>query len=171
MNTLDQLTLILNKAQIQQKIERIAHEIYENHYSEKRFVFVAIEERGVVLANRLAKIIENISEISVEVINFKINKKAPLKSNNELNLDTNQVKTSMFFLVDDVLNSGKTLMHAAARILSFNVKELRTIILVDRTHRRFPIRADYAGLSLSTTMQEHIEVDFSKDNEGVYLSN
>ncbi len=171
MNTLDQLTLILNKAQIQQKIERIAHEIYENHYSEKRFVFVAIEERGVVLANRLAKIIENISEISVEVINFKINKKAPLKSNNELNLDTNQVKTSMFFLVDDVLNSGKTLMHAAARILSFNVKELRTIILVDRTHRRFPIRADYAGLSLSTTMKEHIEVDFSKDNEGVYLSN
>ena len=171
MNTLDQLTLILNKAQIQQKIERIAHEIYENHYSEKRFVFVAIEERGVVLANRLAKIIENISEISVEVVNFKINKKAPLKSNNELNLDTNQVKTSMFFLVDDVLNSGKTLMHAAARILSFNVKELRTIILVDRTHRRFPIRADYAGLSLSTTMKEHIEVDFSKDNEGVYLSN
>ena len=77
----------------------------------------------------------------------------------------------MFFLVDDVLNSGKTLMHAAARILSFNVKELRTIILVDRTHRRFPIRADYAGLSLSTTMKEHIEVDFSEDNEGVYLSN
>ena len=171
MNNLDHLTLILNKPQIQQKIERIAHEIYENHYSEKRFVFVAIEERGVVLANRLSKIIENISEISVEVVNFKIDKKAPLKNNNELNLDTNQVKSSMFFLVDDVLNSGKTLMHAAARILSFNVKELRTILLVDRTHRRFPIRADYAGLSLSTTMKEHIEVDFSEDNEGVYLSN
>jgi pyrimidine operon attenuation protein/uracil phosphoribosyltransferase len=171
MNTLDQLTLILNKAQIQQKIERIAHEIYENHYSEKRFVFVAIEERGVVLANRLAKVIASISEISVEVVNFKIDKKSPLKSSNELHLDATQVKTSMFFLIDDVLNSGKTLMHAAARILSFNVKELRTIILVDRTHRRFPIRADYAGLSLSTTMKEHIQVDFSNDNEGVYLTN
>ena len=75
----------------------------------------------------------------------------------------------MLILVDDVLNSGKTLMYGAKYFLSVPLKKLSTIVLVDRNHNRFPIKADFVGLSLSTTLKEHISVELEK-NAGVYLS-
>jgi pyrimidine operon attenuation protein/uracil phosphoribosyltransferase len=74
------------------------------------------------------------------------------------------------FLLDDVLNTGSTLMFAANFLIQFPIKGLRTVILVNRKHRLFPIRADFVGLSLATTLKEHISVDFSDKNNGVYLS-
>lgn len=161
---------ILNPHQIQQKIERIAHEIYENHYDEQILYFFGIVERGFVFATKLANEVEKISGIKVEVIPLEINKKNPQKSEPKLNFDHKNLKKKTIFLVDDVLNTGTTLMYAANFLIQFPIKGLRTVILVNRKHRLFPIRADFVGLSLATTLKEHIEVDFSEKNLGVYLS-
>ncbi len=163
-------SLILGKDQIAQKITRIAHEIYENHYEADQLYFFAIEKRGVIFANRLAQELEKLSGIQVVVINLKINKKAPEKSDFKLSVTPNELKNKTIFLIDDVLNSGKTLIFAATQLLKFPVKALRTVILVNRKHRLFPIHADFVGLSLATTLKEHISVEFEGENEGVYLS-
>ena len=73
-------------------------------------------------------------------------------------------------LVDDVLNSGKTLMYAAKHFLTTPLNKLSTLVLVDRNHNRYPIKADYVGLSLATTLQEYINVELKGANKGVYLS-
>jgi len=163
-------SLILNKEKIQQKIERIAHEIYENHYDEEQLYFFAIETRGVIFAKKLAFEVEKISGIKVDVHPIEINKKKPSKSTPKFNVTESDLNKKTIFLIDDVLNTGTTLMFAANLLIHFPIKGLRTVILVNRKHRLFPIRADFVGLSLATTLKEHISVDFSENNTGVYLS-
>ena len=104
----------------------------------------------------------------VKLIELKINKKQPLKSKVVLNPETS-FNNKKIILIDDVLNSGKTLMHAAAFLLSQDIKKMNTVVLVDRRHRNFPIKADWVGLTLSTTVQEHINVEISKNEISVYL--
>ncbi len=163
-------SLILNHEKIQLKIERIAHEIYENHFDEEQLHFFAIETRGVIFAKKLAEEVEKISGIKVNIHPIKINKKDPLKSQPQFNVTKEELKKKTIFLLDDVLNTGSTLMFAANFLIQFPIKGLRTVILVNRKHRLFPIRADFVGLSLATTLKEHISVDFSDKNNGVYLS-
>jgi len=161
-------TVILDHKQIGQKITRIAHQILENNFQEKSLVVMGIHEEGYVLAERLVSILNSISEINIELFGIHMDKKSPLKSGLNTEIEGNQLKNKAVILVDDVLNSGKTLVHATKFLLDFNVKGLQTVCLVDRKHRRFPIRADYVGLTLSTTLQEHITVEFGK-KDIVYL--
>ena len=99
---------------------------------------------------------------------LSINKRNPLKEN--VTISPNQsFGNKKVILVDDVLNSGKTLMHAASYIVSKDIKKMNTVVLVDRRHRNFPIKADWVGLTLSTTIQEHINVEILKNDISVYL--
>lgn len=161
-------TVILDHKQVGQKITRIAHEILENNFQEKSLVVLGIKNEGFILAQRLVAILGSISDINISLHDISLNKKNPLESGLKSSLEAKSIKNKMVILVDDVLNSGKTLVYSAKFLLDHDVKGLQTVCLVDRKHRKFPIRADYVGLTLSTTLQEHITVKFG-ETDSVYL--
>jgi len=165
-------TRILTALQIQQKIERIAHQLYEDHSEEKELIFVGVEQRGAALARRIAALMGKISDISIRYYSIELDKDHPLDAPVVFDVEVEDVEGRTVVLVDDVLNSGRTLMYAVRHILQAEVKSLATVVLVDRRHRRYPIRADYAGLTLSTTLQEHIAVELNDDptQDAVYLT-
>ena len=100
---------------------------------------------------------------------ISLNKDNPYNSNITCSLSSEEIEEKVVILVDDVLNSGKTLMYAASEFLSVPLVKLSTLVLINRNHNRYPIKADFEGMSLSTTLQEHINVIFGEE-EGVYLS-
>ena len=163
-------TLILNSKQIEQKINRIAYEIYENNPGEKEIIIAGISDNGYIFAKRLADVVQKISPIKTTLIEIKIDKENPLAKEIKISLSDKELKNKVIILADDVLNSGKTLIFGAKPFLIAPVKRLTTVVLVDRGHNRYPIKADFVGLSLSTTLQEHITVDLKKGKESVYLS-
>jgi pyrimidine operon attenuation protein/uracil phosphoribosyltransferase len=164
-------TLILNSKQIDQKINRIAYEIYENNYNEKEIIIAGISDNGYLLAKRIADVLQKISPIRTKLIEIAINKENPFSADITITLTDKELKNKVVVLVDDVLNSGKTLIFGAKPFLSSPVKCLITVVLVDRGHNLYPIKADFVGLSLSTTLQEHITVEINrKGKETVYLS-
>lgn len=160
---------ILDKNQLQQKVNRLAWQIYERNHMESEIVVVGIQKRGVELAKRISKFISSISEIKVIEATVKLDKDNPYDSDLVFNLNSTDIENKVVILVDDVLNSGKTLMYASSEFLEVPLVKLSTVVLVNRNHNRYPIKADYEGMSLSTTMKEHINVVFGKE-EGVYLS-
>ena len=149
----------------------IAYEIYENNYDENYIVIAGICGNGYLLAKRIVEVLESISPLKVKLIEIVLDKKNPLAKEIEISMTDKELKNKVIILVDDVLNSGKTLIFGAKPFLSMPVKRLTTAILLDRGHNRYPIKADFVGLSLSTTLQEHITVEINKKgNEVVYLS-
>ncbi len=164
-------TLILNNKQIEQKINRIAYQIYENNYDEKEIIIAGIAFNGYLLSKRVANVLQTISPIKTTLIEIVINKENPLAAEIKISLTDKELKNKVIVLVDDVLNSGKTLIFGAKPFLISSVKRITTAVLVDRGHNRYPIKADFVGLSLSTTLKEHITVELNKKgNDAVYLS-
>jgi len=161
-------TQILNKQQIQQKLNRIAWQIFEANYQESVIVIAGINGNGFLIAQRLTAIIKEISDINVLLTEIKINKKEPFNSPIELSLKETDYIDKVVILVDDVLNSGKTMIYGVKYFLNAPVKKINTTTLIDRKHPRFPIRTDYAGLVLSTSIKDHVAVEL-ETNEGVYV--
>jgi pyrimidine operon attenuation protein / uracil phosphoribosyltransferase len=161
---------ILNAIQIEQKINRMAFEIFEHNLSEKALVIAGIDGNGYKLAELLKNKLESISTIQCELGKISLNKKSPLDHPIAFNLDKNKLNNRTVILVDDVLNSGKTLMYAASEFLQVPLKKLSTVVLVDRNHNTYPVKADIVGLSMATTLQEHVNVDLSvKGKESAVL--
>lgn len=161
---------ILTTTQIQQKINRLAYEVYENNFSEKELLVVGIEGNGYKVAAQIADKLQEISGLSIKLGKISLNKEKPWEGTPKVDFTEKEFVNKTIVLVDDVLNSGKTLMYAVKLFLDKPVKKINTVILVDRSHTRFPVKADYVGLTLSTTLQERIEADFSKkQKEAVYL--
>ena len=162
-------TTILNNDDVEKKIARIAFQIIEEYYEDKELLIVGISKNGFLLAGKIAKLVQrDLPKSTINLIELSINKRNPLKENVTIspNLSFGNKKV---ILVDDVLNSGKTLMHAASYIVSKDIKKMNTVVLVDRRHRNFPIKADWVGLTLSTTIQEHINVEILKNDISIYL--
>jgi pyrimidine operon attenuation protein/uracil phosphoribosyltransferase len=159
---------ILTPEQIEQKIARLGHEIHENHYREQEIVLVGIKDRGFEFAVRLNDYLLQNTDLEVTLACLEMDKDAPLDSFIKLDLDPAELNGKCVLLVDDVLNSGRTAMYAARHLLTQSIRDLRTVFLVKREHRRFPIMANYVGLALATTLREHISVVFG-EGEGVYL--
>ena len=157
---------ILNNDEVLKKLERITHQIIEDNYNKKSLVIVGISKNGFSLAEYFAKKLK--SEFNISLIELKINKKSPAIENIVLIPDFN-LENKKVILIDDVLNTGKTLMHAAAYLTSKQVAGMKTISLIDRRHRSFPIKADWAGLTLSTTLLEHISVEITNGKYEVFL--
>ena len=162
-------TIILNNDDVEKKLARIAFQIIEEYHSEKELLIVGVSKNGFLLAEKIIPLLTNDSfKAKTELIELKIDKKNPLKK--AISLDSKvSFQNKKVILVDDVLNSGKTLMHAASFLISMDVKKMNTVVLVDRRHRNFPIKADWVGLTLSTTVQEHINVEISKNKILVFL--
>lgn len=162
-------TPVLDHLQVQRKLRRIAHQLHEEHHQEKGILLIGIAPRGALLAERLAQTLREIAPLKVDLATITLDKNDPLAHEPALSIPLDRLKDRVVVLVDDVLMSGRTLMHAAALLVRAPLQRLTTVVLVDRWHRRYPIRADIVGLTLSTTLQEHITVEFGKEDR-VYLS-
>ncbi len=162
-------TLILNGHQIAQKIQRIAYEIFEDNFEEREIIIAGILNSGFVLAKRLEKNMNSICSIKTTLIEIRIDK-SKQEQQAIINMKPGDLKGKVVILVDDVLNSGKTLIYSLKAFLDADIRKIRTVLLVDRDHKRYPILADFVGLTLSTTLQEHITVDLTPGKESVFLS-
>ena len=159
---------IMDAINIQKTVKRIAFQIYENHFEEQQLILAGIAQNGIVLGKRIQAELEEISNIEVLFIEIEIDKKNPRK---EIILsETLEIcKNKSVVVVDDVLNTCSTLIYAVSHFLSIKLKKIQTAVLVNRNHKNFPIKGDFKGLSLSTSVKERIDVTFGND-EGVYLS-
>jgi len=168
----DTLTRILSPEQIRQKIKRIAFEIAEDNYDEQNIVIagICIDSEGYIFAERLFRELSNIISANITLTHIELDKQQPGNSEVELNLTEEQIDHQTIILADDVSNTGRTLLYALKPILSFSPKKVRCAVLVDRKHKLFPVTPDYVGISLSTTIHEHIRVVLSEvEQEGIYL--
>ncbi len=155
--------LVLDASQVEKKITRICYEIYEANLEEELVILYGITKKGYLLAQRLAKGIESLSPLKVVCLKATLIKKDAFVPSVELeHFDLNKKSV---LIVDDVLNTGYTLAYVFKEVLNHPVKKISTVVLVDRKHRRFPVRADIVGLTLSTTLESHIEVSISKTGE------
>ncbi len=163
-------TQILNTVQIGQKINRMVYQIYETNFGEKELLIAGIDGNGYMLAKEIHDRLKKVADIKLTLGKITLNKDEPWRTKPVTDFEENDFVNKNVLVIDDVLNSGKALMYATKLFLSKPVKKLNTLVLVDRSHTRFPIKADFVGLSLSTTLQEHIEADFSKKgSEAVFL--
>lgn len=167
----DSSLLILDKTQIQQKINRIAYQILEDNLDEKELVIAGIWDRGYKLALRLQQKLEEISELKITMLRIDLDKENS-KLVAKTDLDAAHWKNQVIILVDDVLNSGKTLAYGLGVFLNTPHKKIRTVVLVDRSHKIFPIATDFVGLKMATVLKEHVDVimDVPNEEDRVYLS-
>ena len=163
--------LILNKQQIAQKINRIAYQILEDNVGEKEIVLAGIWDRGYKLALRLQAVLKEIAPFKVLMLRVDLEKQSS-KLIAKTDLQETDWKNKVVILVDDVLNSGKTLAYGLGVFLNTPHKKIRTVVLVDRSHKIFPIATDFVGLELSTILKEHVDViiDVPGEEDRVYLS-
>ncbi len=165
---MEEQTVILDKTQIDHKLKRMAYQVYEANINEKEVVIAGIESNGFLLAKKLKRLVERISPITVLLCKVTIDKQKP----------TNPVKTSIdpedytnksLILVDDVLHSGTTLIYGVKHFLEVPLKQFKTAVLVDRNHKKYPIKADFKGISLSTSLNENVAVIFERNNDRAIL--
>ncbi|MFM2227133.1 MAG: hypothetical protein RL664_476 [Bacteroidota bacterium] len=158
---------LINAEEIEQKLTRMAYEIAERHYNEKNIVFIGIENNGAAVSKRLFELVKEIVSIPCEISNIQLSKEHPIGT---AKLSTPlALKNKCVVLIDDVFNSGQTLMHASSFLVSQEIHRLTTAVLVERKHRRFPIKADFVGLKLSTTLKEHVTVSMDGKNSSVTI--
>lgn len=160
--------IILTSQQIQQKIKRIAYQIIESNSREKEIVLAGITTNGFLFAKEIEKELLKISNINVIMCEVMIDKKKPL-SPIKTSISSNDYKNKSLVLVDDVLNSGATLIYGIKHFLEVPLKRFKTAVLVNRNHKKYPVKADFKGISLSTTLQEHVAVEFTKNKAIAYL--
>ncbi|MEL6813051.1 MAG: phosphoribosyltransferase family protein [Bacteroidota bacterium] len=160
--------MILTHKEITHKIKRMAYQVYETNVNEKEVIIAGIKENGFRLAKRIKTEVEKISPIEVTLCEVIIDKKQP----------TNPVKTSLkvedyanrsLLLVDDVLYSGTTLIYGVKHFLEVPLKQFKTAVLVDRNHKKYPVKADFKGISLSTSLNENVAVVFEKNSYKAFL--
>jgi len=160
---------ILNEKEVYQKILRLSWEIFENNFNEDEIVLVGIGEKGFLIAQSVNSHLSRISNLKITLSKILFNREKPYDEI-KLSLDLNEYKNKSVILVDDVLHSGKTLMYASKAFLNTPLKKMSILVLVNRDHNSYPIKAKYVGLSLSTTLKEYIRVELSNRDIGVYLS-
>ncbi len=149
--------VILNHNEINHKIRRIAFQIYESNVDEKEVILAGIDRNGYIFAEKLKRVLENISDIDVLLCRVVVNKKSPWQAI-ETSMDEAVYKNKSIVLVDDVLNSGTTLIYGVKHFLNVPLKKFKTAVLVNRNHKKYPVKADFKGISLSTSLQEHVDV-------------
>lgn len=167
----DSKLVILDHIQIQQKINRIAYQILEDNLEEEEIVLAGIWDRGYKLALRLSDVLQNISSLKVTLLRIDLEKNES-KLVATTDLDESQWTNKVIILVDDVLNSGKTLAYGLGVFLNTPHKKIRTVVLVDRSHKIFPVATDFVGLEMATVLKEHVDVmlDVEGAEDCVYLS-
>ena len=147
---------ILDQSTASRKLQRMAYEIVENNLDEETIILVGVRENGSIIAENIHQILGEISEIQSEIIHLSLDKRSPGEIRLSRELDFNN---RVIIVIDDVANSGKTMLYAIKPFLAYHPKKIQTLVMVERTHKAFPISSDYVGISVATTLQEHIYVE------------
>jgi pyrimidine operon attenuation protein/uracil phosphoribosyltransferase len=151
---------ILDSSTVARSIRRMAFQIAEENAEESRMVIAGIVGNGMVLAKKISAELRGILDIKVDLIDIEINKRAPVNASITSYED---LSGKVILVVDDVSNTGKTLLYALKPFLDFEPKKIQTLVLVERSHKLFAVQPDYVGLSVATTLQEHISVEVEGD--------
>lgn len=159
--------LILDHDRIRRIVERLAHQIMEEVHTETEVVLAGVFPNGNELAVRLKTHIEARIATRVRLAEIRLNKQNPLAGSVDIDTHGADLKGKTVILADDVMNSGKTTAFAIARLLETGAKKIKTVVLVERNHKDFPIKADYVGYSLSTHLHEHVTVEFGTEDKAV----
>jgi pyrimidine operon attenuation protein/uracil phosphoribosyltransferase len=160
--------IILNHQEIEHKIRRIAYQIVETYTDEKEIILAGITKNGFTLAEKINIVLNTISDLKVILCEVIIDKQNPFDSITT-SISKEVYSNKGIVLVDDVLNSGTTLVYGVKHFLEVPVKKFKTAVLVDRNHKKFPVKADFKGISLSTSSKEHVHVVFQDGNDYAYL--
>jgi pyrimidine operon attenuation protein/uracil phosphoribosyltransferase len=162
--------IILSNQEIEHKTKRIAYQIYETFIDEHEVVLAGIAANGFIFAQKIANELETISNLKVLLCEVKVNKQNP-EQPITTSIPSEQYTGKGLILIDDVLNSGTTLIYAVRHFLDVPLKKFKTAVLVDRNHKKYPVKADFKGISLSTSLLEHVQVVFDQENASyAYLS-
>lgn len=161
--------IILRKEEIQHKTKRIAYQIFETFVDEKEVVLAGISSSGFIFANKIAEELQKISPIKITMCEVFINKSNP-QDEIKTSIAKEEYSNKGLVLIDDVLNSGTTLIYGVKHFLEVPLNKFKTAVLVDRNHKKYPVKADFKGISLSTSLQEHIQVIFEEEDMFVYLN-
>ncbi len=155
--------IILTDQEIKHKTKRIAYQIYETFIDEDEVVLAGIASNGYVFAEKIAQELNSISNLKVLLCEVHVDKQNP-KLAIHTSIPAEEYANKGLILIDDVLNSGTTLIYAVKHFLDVPLKKFKTAVLVDRNHKKYPVKADFKGISLSTSLLEHVKVEFDQDN-------
>jgi pyrimidine operon attenuation protein / uracil phosphoribosyltransferase len=161
--------IILTNQEIEHKITRIAFQIYETFADEKEIVIAGIAPNGFVFAKKIGEALQRVSTIKVVFCEVFVNKQN-VSENITTSLKPKEYSNKGLVLVDDVLNSGTVLIYGVRHFLNVPLKKFKTAVLVDRNHKKYPVKADFKGISLSTSSLEHVEVVFEDGKSVAFLS-
>jgi pyrimidine operon attenuation protein/uracil phosphoribosyltransferase len=153
---MEQRKQILTAEVADKKLRRMALQVVEQNYTETQLVLIGIKNKGLVIAEKISRYIKEVFTGEVLVLELSMDKRNPLTININTAFDFNG-KTIL--LIDDVANSGRTMLYALKPLLEQLPKKIQTLALVERTHKSFPVDVDYVGFSVSTTLDEHILVE------------
>ena len=137
-------------------MQRMAYEIVEHNIGEKQIILAGIKVSGLIIAEKIKSFLEEIFDGEIIVIEINLDKKDPKKISLPNSFDYDD---KVIIITDDVTNTGKTLLYALKPFLDFYPKKIQTLILVERSHKEFPVCPDYVGLSVSTGLKEKIIVE------------
>lgn len=160
--------IILDHSSIQHKIRRIAYQIYESNVDETELILAGVAKNGFVIAGRIKEILEEISPIKCVLCKVTMDKNNPLGTV-ETSMAAADYANKSIVLIDDVLNSGTTLVYGVKHFLDVPLKRFKTAVLVNRNHKKYPVKADFKGISLSTSMQENVKVRFKETGDSAVL--
>jgi pyrimidine operon attenuation protein / uracil phosphoribosyltransferase len=161
---------ILSFEQLNQKVKRVAYEIYERNFEESEIVLAGIEGQGYELAKQLSEELKQISPFRVSIMKIDVEKQNPHQKPVRFDMKKSELISKVIIVIDDVLHTGRTLAYSLSPFLGVPIKKLQVAVMINRGHHLFPISADYVGYALSTTLNERIEVNLTGENAGVYLS-
>lgn len=162
---------VLDHRQVLQKIRRLAIEILEHNHDEPEIILAGINNNGYGFAQMLLAELQERTDKTIQLTHIRLNPANPLASPITIELPVESLQNKVIIIVDDVANTGRTIFYACRPIIEVLPKKVEVAVLVDRTHKSFPIRVDYVGLSLATTLKEDIEVQIREVSEyAVYLN-
>ncbi|MDV7188333.1 phosphoribosyltransferase family protein [Lutibacter sp. TH_r2] len=161
-------SVILTNKQIEHKTKRIAYQIFECNSKESEIIIAGIKGNGYIFAQHLEAELKQISDLKITLCEVNIDKRNPLKPIST-DLKPDDYKNKPLVLVDDVLNSGSTLIYGIKHFLEVPIKQFNTAVMIDRNHKKYPVKADFKGLSLSTSLREHVNLVYNKQNSYAVL--
>jgi len=161
--------IILNHQEIEHKIKRIAYQIHETFIDEEEIVIAGIANNGFILAEKISLVLKSISNLKISLCEVSMNKQNPFAMITT-SIHKEDYSNKGLILVDDVLNSGTTLVYGVKHFLEVPLKKFKTVVLIDRNHKKYPVKADFKGISLSTSSKEHVQVVFEENNNHAYLN-
>ncbi|MCB0529720.1 MAG: phosphoribosyltransferase [Saprospiraceae bacterium] len=151
---------ILDDRQIRQKIRRIAIEILERNFGESEIVLAGLNNNGMGFARFLMDELTPLAPkgVKLSLTRIRLNPANPVEYDPVIEMSADDLRGKPVIIVDDVANTGRTIFYAVQPLLRVIPKKVEVAVLVDRKHKSFPVKADYVGLSLATTLLEDIDV-------------